>query len=588
MQVSMDDVVNAIRWRLNLAVDGNTAQSQSIWERLRNSQEPANKEQLERVSRFLSDVIEQAVRCRLQLPGRVAEEDRPLLESLWQAIEAWIKQDPVRRSPRVSGWIKAALGSAKQNLGSGKTAPQATPRPGSMAAPTQRMPPQARPSAANPLTPPPAPAAPPPLPKEPPPAAEAPPAGTNDMTLPSEPARPLPTGPQWLYKPPPPSEPDPHDEWHVAGLETPEGGMVLGARVRGKKHKHDGTHCDDWFGVAMTGPWTVMAVADGAGSRKLSRVGARASCERAIEVLIKDLAKVHVPDRPSAGYLLAKDDTRLLYTDREVAIVQQALYRAVWEAYASVEEAARQRQNSPDHQRLVGRAVTPDDLSATLLLAAHTTLKVEGQPQSLVLACQVGDGAIAAVDLQAGVHLLGHAESGDYSGETDFLTSRRQREETNLQKKTFALLGPIRALMVMTDGVADDYFPPDPGLARLYADLVLNGILPCDETSGGGGAELGFDPADRLDTDAEAATPSGPLRLRLRSTSLFASEMGVKPEEIAANPALLRAGARGAALASLPQAASPQDRLRTWLDVYTVRGSFDDRTLVVLNGGRTS
>jgi hypothetical protein len=390
-----------------------------------------------------------------------------------------------------------------------------------------------------------------------------------------------------LYRAPPDNEPDPHPEAEAVALHTPDGGLVLGARVRGKKHKHDGTHCDDWFKVAADGAWTVMAVADGAGSRKLSRVGARVSCERAVEVLLHDLGAIRIADRPSAAYLLAKDDSRNRYTDPQVNAVQEALHRAVHEGYWAVEQAAQARMASPDHERLVGRAIAPDDLSATLLLAACTTLQVEGRPQTLVLACQVGDGAIAAVDFRGDVHLLGEAESGDYSGETDFLTSRRQREPANLLKKTFSLAGPLRAVLVMTDGVSDDYFPSDPGLARLYADLVLNGILPADAAAPPAGADAAaptFDPNDgRLDVDGEAATANGPQRVRLRSAALYASEMGMAPEALAAAAPLLQAGARGTPL--LAQAATPQERLRLWLDTYQVRGSFDDRTLVVLQCG---
>jgi hypothetical protein len=564
MQVSMDEVVQAIRWRLNLPTDGGSDQAAAIWERLRASPDPVIKEQLDRVCRFLNDAVEQMVRCRLQLPARVVEEDRPLLESLWTAFAAWVQQDPVRRSPRLSGWIKNALASRKA-AAAPRTPPSAPARPPAGAASSPATP---RPGELRPPLPPPAPHS----------------ADTANMTLSPDSARPLPTGPQWQYKSPPDNEPDPHPEGEAVALATPDGGQVLGARARGKKHKHDGTHCDDWFKVGSAGPWTVIAVADGAGSRKLSRVGARVSCERAVEALLRDLAAVRIADRASAAHLLDKDDARSRYRDPDIQAVQEALHRAVHEAYWAVEAAAKQRMDQADYQRLLGRPVTPEDLSATLLLAACTTLQADGQAQNVVLACQVGDGAVAAVDAQAGVQLLGHAESGDYSGETDFLTSRRQREPASLLQKTFSLVGPLRAVLVMTDGVSDDYFPADPGLARLYADLVLNGILPAEAAATAAGAAPTFDPGDgRLDTDCEAPTAAGPQRVRLRSAALYASEMGMEPEQLAASPPLLAAGARGAAL--LTQAAAPAERLRLWLDSYQVRGSFDDRTLVVLHCG---
>jgi hypothetical protein len=399
-------------------------------------------------------------------------------------------------------------------------------------------------------------------------------------------SRSRPPAPQWLFRPVPASEPDPHPESAVVALKTADGGRLSGARVRGKKHKHEGTNCDDWFEAASAGGWTMIAVADGAGSRRLSRLGARVSCQRAVDTLNRELAKVRVTDRPSADALLKRDEAQTSFVDPEIAAVQRALSLALTAAHFAVESAADKLKGSTAHERLVGRAVAPEDLSATLLLAAHTTLRVGGSPHDLVLACQVGDGAAAVMDRRGKVHVLGVADSGAYSGETDFLTSRRQIDPANLHRRIVGHVGQLRAVMVMTDGVADDYFPSDPGLARLYADLVLNGILPPDTAAVGTGG-LAFDPADgRADGDVEVPAESGPLRVRLRSAATFASEQGVSPESLAASPAWLRAGAKGTPL--LEQAATPEERLRLWLDAYQVRGSFDDRTLVVLDCGRTS
>ncbi len=149
--------------------------------------------------------------------------------------------------------------------------------------------------------------------------------------------------------------------------------------------------------------------------------------------------------------------------------------------------------------------------------------------------------------------VLGTPDSGDYSGETDFLTSRRQLDPANLQRKTFGFCGPLRALLVMSDGVADDYFPAAPGMARLYADLVLNGVLPPAVAVGEEAlAEVSehtppnFDPS-QLDREAEAVTADGPRRVMLRSAAEYASELGRDVPRIAASPAFLAAGARNAA-----------------------------------------
>jgi hypothetical protein len=533
MNVPVDEVVNAIRWRLGFPVDGRSQGLPDIWDRLHKSSH-TDKGVLDEVARCLNGLVEQAIRWRLQLPmtQEPSREDRVLLESLWNAMLRWIQQDERSRSRLVSDRIKRAL-------------PISTP--------------------------------------------------------------PTPT-PQWQYKPLPEGEPDRHPEFAEQMLTTPGNGLLVGARVRGKKHKHEGTWCDDWFEVGSEGAWTFIAVADGAGSRRLSRVGARASCVRAAEVLRRESVRLRVPERPSAEFL-HKDDQGS-FTDPALAAVQEALRLANREAHQAVEAAARRCADDPEWQRLFGRPITLEDLSATLLLAVCTRVALvdgsgEARPANLVVACQIGDGTIAALEADGTVHLIGEGESGRFSGETDFLTSARQHEPGNLARKTFALLGDFRALFVMSDGVADDYFPPDPEVARLYADLVLNGILPAEdpevtrllaglvleripsaEPPGPGNVAGPAPPPEesRFDLDCSALTATGPVGVRLRSAREFATEHGLSPAELIAQPALLRAGAADAPL--LKQAGTPHERLRLWLDAYQVRGSFDDRTLVVLQPGR--
>ncbi|HVS36822.1 MAG TPA: PP2C family serine/threonine-protein phosphatase, partial [Gemmataceae bacterium] len=399
---------------------------------------------------------------------------------------------------------------------------------------------------------------------------------------------PRPTGPQWKYVPVPPTEPDPHPESDALERMTPEEGRLIAARVRGKKHKHEGTNCDDWYEIGTAGPWTVIAVSDGAGSKRLSRVGAKVSCQEAVRQLTAALADHRL--QPRGPDCARKDAQHAAFLDPDVEFVQKKMHEAFQGAYIAVEKAWRERVDDLAYAKLLTRKLVVEDLSGTLLVAAHTTVRVQGREQSLVVSCQIGDGVTAGLDPRGVVVVLGAADSGDYSGETDFLTSRRQLEPANLQRKTFGFVGPLRALLVMTDGVADDYFPADPGMARLYADLVLNGVLPPavhvgEEALAEAGEHMApnFDPSS-LDTESEAVTANGPVRVMLRSAATYASELGRDVCRIAGDPAFLTAGARNAPLAP----ASPKhcERLRLWLDAYQVRGSFDDRTMVVLHHER--
>ena len=85
----------------------------------------------------------------------------------------------------------------------------------------------------------------------------------------------------WKYLPVP-DEPDRHEESASCSGRSPEGMSIVGAQVRGVKHKHEGLNCDDWFEFKSVGPWTMIAVSDGAGSARFSRVGAEQACKAAV------------------------------------------------------------------------------------------------------------------------------------------------------------------------------------------------------------------------------------------------------------------------------------------------------------------
>ncbi|MBX9580184.1 MAG: protein phosphatase 2C domain-containing protein [Gemmataceae bacterium] len=430
-----------------------------------------------------------------------------------------------------------------------------------------------------------------PNPDGPPPKAEEYAAAAADPA-PAEP--PAPTAPGWRYLPVP-DDPDRHDEFDARELPDPPAGFrLIGARVRGKKHKHDGTNCDDWFEFGRAGAWTVLAASDGAGSKKLSRVGARAACGKAVEVLAAGLRDVVLdPDRPKDEWeaALARADDTLAFADPRVDAVRRLLHDAVNRAYAAVVAAHAERAGKPEYEALVNnRPLEVGDLSCTLLLAVHRPIRVGDAAADVVLAVQVGDGLVGAVSRSGAVKPLGAADSGGFSGETEFLTSEGKRDPDYLDRKVDAFLGSLQALLVMTDGVADDYFPADQELGRLWADLVVNDIPDvagpsADEVN----AAVGKTPLMSADKVPEAdfgeavevVSADAPRpKVVIRSAAALAEKYGVPVAHLLQTPALL-AAARGGP-DPLPGDA-PADRLRAWLDAYQVRGSFDDRTLVVLH-----
>ncbi len=390
----------------------------------------------------------------------------------------------------------------------------------------------------------------------------------------------------WQYLPVPPEEklPDPHPE-HVCRLMPGGHGIrLVAARARGKKHKHGGTNCDDWFEIATCGAWNLIAVADGAGSKRFSRVGAKTACEMAVTTLRTALGEVQLaPRRWTDTTTVFARDAQDEFVQTDLRLVGDAMRQAVQTAFQKIQEAAAVRRGSERHQHVLdGRDIEVNDLATTLLLVAQTDVQDEaGGFYDLALSVAIGDGVVGAVSWEGKIHLMMEADHGQFSGETEFLSARAV-EPARLNRRLRMFIGrPRRAFLVMTDGVADDYFPNDPGLARLFGDLALNGLVALPP---GVGSETEATPTDIAPLPVETLTVAGERLaaegrqpLALYSVARYAEHLGVPIERVIADPALLQRGCRPDPLPGDDAA----ERLLAWLDAYQVRGSFDDRTLVI-------
>lgn len=403
-----------------------------------------------------------------------------------------------------------------------------------------------------------------------------------------------PVMPQWKYVPIPEDEPDRHEEFDCQSDISPNGLKIIGARVRGKKHKHEGTNCDDWFKFAVSGNWTIIAVADGAGSKKFSRVGAKTSCEAEVAYLVKKLANHTISERETEEDLAndLKRNSDWAFPKPDIDFVQNALHEAIESAYDGLQKEADQRYKNTDYYKALGhKHIDIKDLSATLLLAVHTQISIAGELYDFVLTCQIGDGMLAAISQEGRLSLIGQPDSGEYAGQTEFLTSKNQLERNNLVQKTSFFPGKLKALMVMTDGVADNYIPPNPGMLELYGDLVLNGVINiakpnpedinyCLRTTQLPSLSEVQEKQSLFQDKVERILPENtnePKSISLYSVAKYAGELGSSVKEVVESPALL-----AAVNLAESQNYPPEKKLEIWLDSYYQKGSFDDRTLVIL------
>jgi hypothetical protein len=400
---------------------------------------------------------------------------------------------------------------------------------------------------------------------------------------------------QWKYIGVP-EGPAKHTEFYEQAQISPEGLALIGARARGKKHKHEGTNCDDWFEFGVVEKWTIIAVSDGAGSKTFSRIGAKESCRTALRELTESLRDFVLKARDD--WSGEEEGKRGIFAEEDLEVVRGALHNAMQKAYDAVAAKAQDLIGDKAYSEILGgREVVIEDLSGTLLLAVHTTVAHEGKERSFVMTCQIGDGMLAVVDGNGGLTLMGVPDSGEFAGQTDFLTSKKKLDPGSLASRTFPFFGPLKALMVMSDGVADDYFPNDPGMLRLYADLVLNGVINLRYPKGVDehvliDSSLAKTRLERkqgvanaqLASQVEAITEAGAQPVMIRSVETYAEQLGLPVDEVVKSTPLLKAGAMrivGQDMSVDPKTPA-EEMLRLWIDSYHVRGSFDDRTLVVL------
>jgi len=384
----------------------------------------------------------------------------------------------------------------------------------------------------------------------------------------------------WSYKPIPDNEPEPYDEY-ITKSSVADNIEITGARVRGKKHKHDGTNCDDWFEFDTVKGWTIIAVSDGAGSKKFSRIGAMESCKAAIEFLKEKLNDENInEDLISKLSLPLTDSSFMDGCGFFAALIQEAVAKA----YEAVVNAFQDRKSKYDYLKIIDRDMEFKDFSGTLLLCMIMPVKVNNVNEHFVISCQIGDGMICSVnrnsEFENALRLLGQPDSGAYSGETDFLTSESARRKESLMNKTKIMRSEITNIMLMTDGVADDYYPNAPQMLRLMLDLELNGILKISEKEFSENNKI----PDKI--PAPVCYPwvnDNEKMIAVQYANRIADSTGLTLKQLWENKALIKKASVESFNNDLPE--SKEQRLLRWLDNYVERGSFDDRTLLVLELG---
>jgi hypothetical protein len=195
-----------------------------------------------------------------------------------------------------------------------------------------------------------------------------------------------------------PRPPD-QSKWRVAAAVTP-----------GVRHRRQQTGCQDVLRVARIGERRLLVtLADGAGSAEQGGLGAELATGAALAWLASP-RRLPLPDAPPEA-------------------METAVREALAAARAALERAA-ERHKTPLRQ-----------FAATLLIGVV-------EPEILV-AGQIGDGAVVGGAGDGVWRMLTRPASGEYLNETVFVTSDDALEQAQLVTHR----GPLRELALFSDGL---------------------------------------------------------------------------------------------------------------------------------------
>ncbi|MDR2032042.1 MAG: protein phosphatase 2C domain-containing protein [Azoarcus sp.] len=234
---------------------------------------------------------------------------------------------------------------------------------------------------------------------------------------------------------------------------------IVAARRRGRSHAHKGTCCDDDYSIyadPLNG-WQLAIVADGAGSAKFSRLGSQVATAAAAEFLRQALAGQAGEDLRAAilGYADAANPA-----NSEKQILDKYLYITI--GYAAHTAATALHKKAREH---AGVIASVKELSTTLLIGLARKI----DSRWFCAAYWVGDGAVAVYRENTEVILLGEPDSGEFSGQTRFLTAEEVQQDSLRRRLRFTVVEDMTAFILMTDGVSDAKFQSEAQLGQLAA-----------------------------------------------------------------------------------------------------------------------
>lgn len=259
--------------------------------------------------------------------------------------------------------------------------------------------------------------------------------------------------PKSLWKDLPSDEADPYWQADADATGIPFGDRkLIIASKRGRSHAHEGKFRDDSFAGFFddASGWGIIAVADGAGSAKYSRRGSVLACNTVTDSFKALLAgdKIEALETAIAAYFETQNEAS------QKVISAQFTEQLGKLAYAAQQRIKQEAQEKKAELR---------DFATTLIFA----LVKKYDKGYVISSFWVGDGGIGIYN-DAEVTLLGVPDSGEFAGQTRFLTMQEIfADGAYVNRIRFKVVPDFKALILMTDGITDPKFQTDANLRNI-------------------------------------------------------------------------------------------------------------------------
>jgi len=228
--------------------------------------------------------------------------------------------------------------------------------------------------------------------------------------------------------------------------------FIVGSK-RGRSHAHEGIFRDDEFGFNFSDQngWGIIAVADGAGSAKYSRKGSLIACQKIVEYFLN--IPIEDIDKLSQAVIAEIKESSELNQKAISSFCINHHGKAAFHALNAIKEEAT----------IKGAQIK--DYATTLIFS----FVKEFEDKMFVSSFWVGDGGIGIFSKEPNsVNLLGAPDSGEYSGQTRFLTMNEIfADNAYISRIKYKIVDKSAKLILMTDGITDAKFQTDAALEKL-------------------------------------------------------------------------------------------------------------------------